>query len=169
VERAAKHITEWMGFSWDGLLDGRVTDKGFPVFTHGQFGWGFQGHKGDMLDLARAAFPSSPTITSDDIERAARALDPEIWEIGAPVPTRAATEDFHARRSRSIETARTVLTAAFPSAAPAEDAVEQECATEGCDKSAHIHFARDDIGSWYCRGCYLKIQSLAAFPSRGGE
>ena len=62
VERAAKHITKWMGFSWKGLLDGRVTDKGFPVFTHGQFGRGFQGRKGDMLDLARtallAAFPS---------------------------------------------------------------------------------------------------------------
>ncbi|WP_421930064.1 hypothetical protein [Nitratireductor rhodophyticola] len=62
VERMAKHITNWLGFSWDGLHEGRVTDKGFPVFTHGQFGWAFQGHKGDMLDFAQAAllaaFPS---------------------------------------------------------------------------------------------------------------
>lgn len=59
VELAARFITAWMGFSWDGLNDGRVTDKGFPIFTHGQFGWGFQGRKGDMIDLARACLEAS--------------------------------------------------------------------------------------------------------------
>jgi len=59
VEAAARHITKWLGFAWDGLHDGRVTDKGFPVFTQGQFGWGFHGHKGDMIDLARAALKAA--------------------------------------------------------------------------------------------------------------
>lgn len=59
VEAAARYITKWLGFSWDGLHDGRVTDKGFPIFTNGQFGWGFQGRRGDMLDLVRAALKAA--------------------------------------------------------------------------------------------------------------
>lgn len=59
IEAAARLITKWLGFAWDGLHDGRVTDKGFSVFTHGQFGWGFQGHKGDMIDLARDALKAA--------------------------------------------------------------------------------------------------------------
>jgi hypothetical protein len=59
VEAAARYITKWLGFAWDSLHDGRVTDRGFPILTHGQFGWGFQGHKVDMIDLARAALKAA--------------------------------------------------------------------------------------------------------------
>lgn len=60
VEAAARIITKWLGYAWDGLHDGRVTDKGFPVFIHhSQTGWKFQGHKGDMIDLARAALKAA--------------------------------------------------------------------------------------------------------------
>lgn len=59
IEAAARLITKWLGFAWDGLHDGCVTDKGFKVFTHGQFGWHFQGHKGDMVDLARVALKAA--------------------------------------------------------------------------------------------------------------
>jgi hypothetical protein len=52
VERAARIITEWLGYSWEGIEDGSVEDKGFPVFTNSQFGWVFQGRKGDMQRLA---------------------------------------------------------------------------------------------------------------------
>lgn len=100
----AKAIAEnGIGRPWDDFLPVNAYD-----FDHG-----------DLIEYGRAAVAAMrttspiPTITSEDIERAARALDPEIWEIDAPTPTRAATEDFHARRSKSIETARTVLTAAF--------------------------------------------------------
>lgn len=53
VERTAQIITKWLGYSWGGLGEGSVVAKGFPVFTHGQFGWGFQGRKDDMRNLAR--------------------------------------------------------------------------------------------------------------------
>lgn len=53
VERVAKLITEWLGYSWDGLGEGSVVAKGFPVWTHGEFG-GFQGRKDDMRSLALA-------------------------------------------------------------------------------------------------------------------
>lgn len=45
------------------------------------------------------------------IDRIARAIDPEIWEIDGPVPTRGATEDFHRRRQESIRVARRVIEA----------------------------------------------------------
>jgi hypothetical protein len=60
VEAAARHITKWLGFAWDDLHDGRVIEKGLPIFLHhSQFGWQFQGHKGDMIDLARIALKAA--------------------------------------------------------------------------------------------------------------
>lgn len=49
TEAVAKIITKWLGYSWDGLDEGRVTDRGFPVFAGDR---SFQGRKGDMLALA---------------------------------------------------------------------------------------------------------------------
>lgn len=64
VEAAAKVITKWLGFAWDGLRYGRVVDRGFPVFLHhSQTGWKFQGHKGDMIDIARAALTAALSET----------------------------------------------------------------------------------------------------------
>lgn len=60
AEVAAKTITKWLGISWDGLRDGRVVEKGFPVFLHhSQTVWQFQGHKGDMIDIARAVLTAA--------------------------------------------------------------------------------------------------------------
>lgn len=53
VEAVARHVTKWLGYSWEGLGEGSVVAKGFPVFTNGQFGWGFQGRQDDMRALAR--------------------------------------------------------------------------------------------------------------------
>lgn len=44
--------------------------------------------------------------------------------------------------------------------ATAQPALRQECATEGCDNPASVHFVRGDIGSYYCHACYLKVQAL---------
>lgn len=41
----------------------------------------------------------------------ARGIDPEIWEMDLPAPTRDAITDFHARRRKSIATARSILAA----------------------------------------------------------
>lgn len=80
VEAGARLIAKWLGYSWDGLHDGSVVAKGFPVFTHGQFGWKFQGHKDDVRDLVRdilalASSPAQVEARSDDlaVERAAKA------------------------------------------------------------------------------------------------
>lgn len=59
TEEGAKLITKWLGFAWDGLGDGRIADRGFPIFTHGQFGWVFQGSRGDMIDLAHSVLEAA--------------------------------------------------------------------------------------------------------------
>lgn len=46
--------------------------------------------------------------------------------------------------------------------ATAQPALRQECATEGCDNPASVHFVRGGIGSYYCHDCYMHVQSLAA-------
>ena len=43
-----------------------------------------------------------------------------------------------------------------------------ECATEGCNKPATVHFERGGIGSYYCHECYMRIQALPAAPSEQG-
>jgi hypothetical protein len=39
-------------------------------------------------------------------------------------------------------------------------AVVGECATDGCDNPATVHFERGGIGSSYCADCYLKVQAI---------
>lgn len=92
IEEAAKIITKWLGYSWGGLYDGRVTDKGFPIFTHGQFGWGFQGHKGDMIDLARTALTAAigaggqaVAVKPLEWENVRVNYGPETYEAKSPV------------------------------------------------------------------------------------
>lgn len=43
------------------------------------------------------------------LNKAAEAVDPEIWAIDGPTPTRGDVTDFHARRQRSISIALAVL------------------------------------------------------------
>lgn len=37
-----------------------------------------------------------------------------------------------------------------------------ECATEGCEQTATVRFERGGVGSDYCHGCYMRIQTLTA-------
>jgi hypothetical protein len=53
-----------------------------------------------------------------NIESIARAIDPDAWADILPVPTRADTEAFHARRQRSVEQARSLFQ---KSAAPVQE------------------------------------------------
>lgn len=54
AEAAARKLASWMGYGWDGLNDGSIVEKGFPVFTFNQFGGRrFQGYKGDLINFAR--------------------------------------------------------------------------------------------------------------------
>lgn len=43
-----------------------------------------------------------------------------------------------------------------------EPHVQWECASEGCGKPATVHFVRGDVGSYYCRECYMRIQAIPA-------
>lgn len=42
-----------------------------------------------------------------------------------------------------------------------EPHIKWECASEGCDKPATVHFERGGVGSYYCRECYMRIQARA--------
>ncbi|WP_019170724.1 WYL domain-containing protein [Pseudaminobacter salicylatoxidans] len=71
VDSTAQAITKWLGYAWDGLPEGSIIERGFPVFTHGQFGWKFQAHKDDMRNFAREL-----------IEAALRAAgEPVAWQM----------------------------------------------------------------------------------------
>ena len=76
--------------------------------------------------ISGAPFPSARSIAKADaiiawfrdylgrddvVERAARAVDPEIWTDDIPIPTRAGIHSFHARRQRSCVIARAALDA----------------------------------------------------------
>lgn len=50
-------------------------------------------------------------MTQTMIERVARAIDPDIWEIDGPIPTKADTIKFHQRRQYSIAKARAAIEA----------------------------------------------------------
>jgi hypothetical protein len=51
--------------------------------------------------------------------------------------------------------------------APAEgETLSRECATEGCRNQATIHFIRGDVGSHYCRDCYMRVQALVPPEAR---
>jgi hypothetical protein len=53
VEIVAQGIAKFMGYAWDGLNTHSVVERGFPMFTHGQFGWQFQGGQPDLRNIAR--------------------------------------------------------------------------------------------------------------------
>lgn len=53
IETVARGIAAFIGYSWDGLVDHSVVERLYKMFTHGQFGWGFQGGKPDLLNVAR--------------------------------------------------------------------------------------------------------------------
>jgi hypothetical protein len=71
----------------------------------------------ERLQLAlTAGWPPRPRrslrrMTMDMVERVAAALDPEIWAIDLPIPTRANTEVFHIRRRKSVLLARAAIAA----------------------------------------------------------
>lgn len=52
---------------------------------------------------------------------------------------------------------RAYMAALDPAPAPLHG---MECASAGCGKPAAVHFIRGDIGSYYCVGCYLKVQAI---------
>jgi hypothetical protein len=49
------------------------------------------------------------------------------------------------------------------------EALADKCASDGCGRSATIHFIRGDIGSYYCEPCYLKIQATPASKGEPGK
>jgi hypothetical protein len=54
VERVARALADFLGYSWDDLFPHSVVEKGYPLFAHNQVrGTKFQGGQQDLLDLAR--------------------------------------------------------------------------------------------------------------------
>lgn len=58
-----------------------------------------------------------------------------------------------------------------PVQAPAVRVKMRRCATEGCDNPASVYFERGGVGSHYCSGCGMKIESRSALEAEtgGGE
>jgi len=46
------------------------------------------------------------------------------------------------------------------------ETLSRKCATEGCGKPAIYHFIRGDVGSHYCRDCYMRVQALVTPEAR---
>lgn len=91
IEIIAKGVTSWLGYSWDDLSEGSVTEKGLPVFTYGQSGWTFQGRKDDMLDLGRELLEAAIPVESEPAaylrEPGLRALAEGDHTLAMPVPS----------------------------------------------------------------------------------
>jgi hypothetical protein len=63
-DAGAKLLAEWMGYSWEGLSDGRIGDRGFPQWPASGH---YQGGKQDLRDLAAAIVAASPLTISDEM------------------------------------------------------------------------------------------------------
>jgi hypothetical protein len=60
IDMIAKDIASWLGYGWEGLRDGRITDRGFPIWAFDGLGHKhFQGGKQDLRDLAEKIIASS--------------------------------------------------------------------------------------------------------------
>lgn len=52
-DAGAKVLAEWIGYSWDGLREGRIADRGFRQWTTNGIGHTlYQGGRQDLRDLA---------------------------------------------------------------------------------------------------------------------
>ncbi|MCO5092091.1 hypothetical protein [Bosea sp. (in: a-proteobacteria)] len=71
--------------------------------------------KGALRTFAAAGFalakPASSPAGGDVVERVATIIDPEIWAIEQPIPTRGHVEDFHQRRRSSCDLAQRIIAA----------------------------------------------------------
>lgn len=75
---------------------------------------------------ARAAWntrAAPASVASGEVERVAKAIDPEAWGDDLPVPTRSHIESFHQRRQASIEAARRALSLTTPARAVSREEV----------------------------------------------
>lgn len=55
-DAGAKLLADWIGYSWDGLREGRIGDRGFPQWPRSG---AYQGGKQDLRDLAAAIAAAS--------------------------------------------------------------------------------------------------------------
>ena len=56
----AKALAKWLGYKWDGLQEGRIVDRGYPVWAINAAGsYQMQGDKGDLVDAVRAIAASA--------------------------------------------------------------------------------------------------------------
>lgn len=66
VEAVARYIcAATLHTSWDGLQEGRITERGYKPFAYNNFGgWRFQGGHEDIRDIARKAIAALSTTTA---------------------------------------------------------------------------------------------------------
>lgn len=57
IDAAAKLLACWIGYSWDGISEGRIADRGFGQWAFNGTGHrSFQGGKQDLRDLALSIY-----------------------------------------------------------------------------------------------------------------
>lgn len=53
VDAAARLLADWINYSWDGMREGRIGDRGFKQWAFNGIGTlNYQGGKQDLRDLA---------------------------------------------------------------------------------------------------------------------
>jgi len=126
-----------------------AASKPFPVETF------IEWKAADALEAALTAAGYTivcPADVEKAVEAGAAAVDPEIWAMDTPPPTRADIEAFHARRRKSVEIAKAVLTAASPHMpVPAGWVLVPEEPTREMYKAASDNFVppADAAAAWY--------------------
>ncbi|MEJ1938390.1 hypothetical protein WDZ92_49980, partial [Nostoc sp. NIES-2111] len=77
-EQAGKALAEWFGYSWDGMYDRRIADRGFKPWTFNGLGnKEFQGGKRDVLEIIdRIVTLASPASPGANLSRMREALAP---------------------------------------------------------------------------------------------
>jgi hypothetical protein len=75
----ALKLCEFIGYSFDGLMDGKLPEQYRPVH-HGVTGWKYQGHKEDVLEFADSILALSASPVTDGVREA---LTPVMAAFGA--------------------------------------------------------------------------------------
>lgn len=57
IEAGARRLADWIGYSYDGLRDTRISERGYPQWGFNGIGHKrFQGGKQDLRDLVVAIY-----------------------------------------------------------------------------------------------------------------
>lgn len=103
LDDAAKKLAEWIGYSWDGIRDERIADKGFKPWCFDGLGHKkYQGGKEDLRDIVRdiLALPfaakDEASIRADEREKCVKIAEEKYRGHSATLGSQRARNYEHA-------------------------------------------------------------------------